>query len=134
MKDGLMTEQFQPHTFKIAIEGIANNFFDAPHFRAFIETDSSSPTVLMTTNEVSEAQKIDFQNAIGGSRCDDGRTGVFVYMRWTSTLRVGGVVTVTVWQQGAQRYGAPEPLPETGFDPANPTSAFKQGDINAVGV
>lgn len=124
-----MTEQFLPHTFKIDIEGIVKNFFVMPHLRAFIETDSSSPTVMMTTNDVSEPHKIDFQNAIGGSRRDNGKTGIFIYMRWTATPRVGDAVTVTVWQQGAQHYGTPQPLPEEHFDQDDPTGVFEQGHV-----
>lgn len=127
-----MTEQFLPHTFTIVIEGIANNFLAMPHFRAFIETDSSSPTVMMTTNDISEPHKVDFQNAIGGLRRDNEKTGIFVYMRWAAIPRSGDAITVTVWQQGAQHYEAPQPLPEENFDPANPTGIFEQGDVQPV--
>jgi hypothetical protein len=48
-----MSAQFAPHTFKVVVEGIAD-FFLHPHFRAFIETDSNSPTLLLTTNDVTE--------------------------------------------------------------------------------
>jgi hypothetical protein len=124
-----MTGQFAPHTYRVLIEGIADNFFLYPHFRAFIETDSESPTVMMTINEVSEADKLDFYNAMGGRKTDDGRSGIFVYMRWTGTQRMGDAVTFTVWQKDAQKYGVPEPMPEEGFDSANPTAGFEQGPV-----
>jgi hypothetical protein len=124
-----MSAQFAPHTFKVVVEGIADNFFLYPHFRAFIETDSNSPTVLLTTNDVTEPAKVDFQNATGGSRRDDGRTGVFVYMRWTGTPRMGDAVTFTVWQQDAETYGVPEPMTEAGLDTDDPTAMFEQGPV-----
>lgn len=124
-----MSSEFSPRTYQILIEGIADNFFLYPHFRAFIETDSASPTVVMTTNNASEPEKIDFQIAMGGTRTDDGRSGVFIYMRWTGTPRMGDAVTLTVWQEGATRYGRAEALPETGFDPAEPTKIFEQGHV-----
>lgn len=124
-----MGEHFEPRTYQIVVEGIAENHFIFPHFRAFIETDSDSPTVLMTTNNVTEPQKIDFQSAIGGTRTDDGRTGILVYMRWTGTPRMGDAVTVSLWQQGASVYGRAEPMPEDGFVPDDPTGLFKQGPV-----
>ena len=130
-----MSDDFAPRTYQIVIEGIAETFFVMPHFRAFIETDSASPTVMLTINDVSEPHKVDFYNATGGSRVDDGRTGIFVYMRWTDILRMGDAVTFTVWQHGATRYGLPEALPEESFDPAEPTGIFEQGTIEIpVGV
>lgn len=128
----MMTAPFSPHTFTMHVEGITDNFFSAPHFRAFIETDSQSPTVMMTTNNISEPQKIDFQNAIGGSRRDNGKTGILVYMRWTEAPRVGDAVTVTVWQEGAHHYAAPTPLPENEVDPAIPAGIFEQGPVQTV--
>lgn len=123
---------FTPHTFRVLIEGIAENFVEYPHFRAFIETDSDSPTVLMTVNEVSEPAKIDFQNAMGGTRTDDGRTGILVYMRLTGTPRMGDAVTFTVWQQGAELYVSPEPVEEAHFDPADPLAIFHQGPVDSA--
>lgn len=124
-----MVEQFSPRTYQIVIEGIAKNLFLYPHFRAFIETDSDSPTVMMTTNDVTEPHKVDFQSATGGTRDDDGRHGIFVYMRWSGTPRMGDAITITVWRLGATSYGEPEPMPEVGFDPENPTGMFKQGQV-----
>ena len=118
-----------PHTYRIVIEGIANNFMDYPHFRAFIPTDSDSPTVIMTINHVTEAHKVDFENAIGGTRQDDGRTGILVYLRWSDMPRMGDSVTLSVWQAEASQYGAVEPLPETGFDPEDPTAVLLEGAI-----
>jgi len=126
-----MACEFGPHTYKIVIEGITANYMLYPHFRAFIETGSNSPTVMMTINHVSEAQKVDFQNAMGGTRKDDGRSGIFVYMRWSDTLEMGDSVTVTVCQRGAENYGEPEPLPEDGFDPKKPTKIFEEGPIKS---
>lgn len=125
-----MSGEFTPRTYKIVLEGIAVNYLLYPHFRPFIETDSNSPTVIMTTNHVSEAHKVDFENAMGGTRKDDGRSGIFVYMRWSDTPEMGESVTITVWQQGAKKYGAPEPMHEDGFDPDNPTAIFEQGAIS----
>ena len=129
-----MADVFSPRTYRIPIEGIANNFYLHPHFRAFIETDSNSPTVTMTTNHVSEAQKVDFWSAAGGTRTDDGRTGILVYMRWSDTPRMGDAVTVTLWQAGATRYGLAEPLPEEGFDPHNPTAVLEEGIVELHAV
>jgi hypothetical protein len=126
---GAMSGEFSPRTYQIVIEGIADNFFIHPHFRAFVETDSASPTVMMTTNNVTEPDKVDFQTAMGGRRSDDGRSGIFIYMRWTDTPRMGDAVTVTVWQDGASRYGRPEALPEAGFDASAPTAIFEQGHV-----
>jgi hypothetical protein len=111
------------------MEGIAANFLHYPHFRAFIPTDSGSPTVMMTVNHVSEAQKVDFENAMGGTRTDDARTGILVYLRWSDTPRMGDSVTLTVWQDGASVYGPAEPLPEKGFDVENPTAVLHEGPI-----
>jgi len=58
-----MMKILAPHTYRIVIEGIANNFLGYPYFRAFIPTDSRSPTVTMTIDHVTEAQKVDFENA-----------------------------------------------------------------------
>jgi len=119
-----------PRTYRIVIEGIAANFMHYPHFRAFIETDSDSPTVLMTVNHVTEAHKVDFENAMGGTRRDDDRTGILVYVRWSDTPRMGDSITLTVWQDGATEYGAAEPLPEEGFDAENPTGVLHEGPIH----
>ncbi len=124
-----MADRFEPRTFQIVIEGIAKNHFIYPHFRAFIGTDSDSPTVLMTTNYVTEAHKVDFLSAMGGTRKDDGRSGIFVYARWAGTPRMGDAITVTLWQSGATSYGEPESMPEAGFNPDDPTGAFKQGPV-----
>ena len=124
-----MSGEFSPRTYQIVMEGIAESFFTHPHFRAFIETDSASPTVMMTTNQVTEPEKVDFQIAMGGTRVDDGRSGIFIYMRWTGTPRMGDAVTVTVWQAGASEYGRPEALPAEGFDPAKPATVFEQGRV-----
>ncbi len=124
-----MADVLNPRTYRIVMEGIAENFYHHPHLRAFIETDSDSPTVMLTTNHVSEAQKVDFWNASGGNRVDDGRTGILVYMRWSETPRMGDSVTVTVWQAGANSYGRAEPLPEEGFDPADPTAVLEEGFV-----
>ncbi|MGF1664828.1 MAG: hypothetical protein ACFCVC_00995 [Acidimicrobiia bacterium] len=120
-----MQSEFEPRTFKMPIEGIADNFFVYPHFRAFVETDSDSPTVLATTNELTEPAKVDFHTAIGGTH-QDGRSGVLVYMRYTGTPRMGDAVTFTLWQQAATVYGAPEPMTETGFDTNDPMAGFAQ--------
>lgn len=128
-----MTGLSAPRTYRIVIEGIAENFVHYPHFRAFIETDSNSPTVLMTVNHVTEAHKVDFENAMGGTRRDDGRTGILVYVRWTGTPRMGDSITLTLWQDGATTYGHAEPLPEAGFDEENPTGILHEGPI-PVGV
>lgn len=127
-----MTGQFTPHTYRVVIEGIADNFFEYPHFRAFIPTDSDSPTVLITINELSEPEKLDFHNAMGGRRLDDGRTGILVYMRWAGNQRMGDDVTFTVWQADAYTYGVPEPMPEEGFDPTAPTAGFEQGHVESA--
>lgn len=126
-----MQSQFEPRTFKVLIEGIADNFFVYPHFRAFIETDSDSPTVILTTNELTEPAKVDFHTAMGGTR-QDGRTGILVYMRYTGTPRMGDAVTFTVWQQAATVYGAPEPMPEIGFDSDDPMAGFAQGQVSSA--
>lgn len=128
-----MSELPTPRTYRIVIEGIAANFMHYPHFRAFIETDSTSPTVMMTINHVTEAQKVDFENAMGGKRRDDGRTGILVYLRWSETPRMGDSVTLTVWQSDATQYGAAEPLPEAGFDPTDPTNVLHEGPITVAG-
>lgn len=125
-----MASDFSPHTYRIVVDGIAANYMIYPHFCAFIETGSNSPTVMMTANHASEPDKIDFQQAMGGNRKDDGRNGIFVYMRWSGTPRMGDAVTVTVWQDGAEKYGAPEPLPEDKFDQDNPTAMFEQGPVD----
>lgn len=125
-------EFLAPHTYRIVIEGIADNFMDYPHFRAFIPTDSASPTVMMTINHVTEAQKVDFENAMGGTRTDDGRSGILVYLRWSDMPRMSDSVTLTVWQAGASQYGGAEPLPESGFDAQNPTAALVEGPIPAT--
>ena len=127
-----MSGQFAPHTYRVLIEGIADNFFRYPHFRAFVETDSDSPTVMVTINELTEPGKLDFHNATGGRRLDDDRTGIFVYMRWTGTQRMGDAVTFTVWQEGAEVYGVPEPMPDAGFDPGEPTAGFAQGPVESA--
>ena len=121
-----------PRTYRIVSEGIANNYMEYPHFRAFIETDSDSPTVMMTINHVTEAHKVDFESAMGGTRQDDGRTGVLVYLRWSDMPRMGDSVTLSVWQADATSYESAEPLPETGFDPENPTGALLEGAIAAA--
>jgi hypothetical protein len=87
---------------------------------------------MMTINHVTEAHKVDFESAIGGTRQDDGRTGVLVYLRWSDMPRRGESVTLSVWQAEATRYGAAEPLLETGFDPENPTAALLEGAIAAA--
>ncbi len=122
----------EPRTYRLTMEGIANNFMNYPHFRVFIETDSDSSTVLMSINHVTDAGKVDFESAMGGRRRDDGRSGILVYMRWSDTPRMGDSVTVTVWQSGATKYEAAEPLPEKGFDPENPTAALEEGSVAAV--
>lgn len=124
-----MSCEFRPHTYRIVIEGIAANYMLYPHFRAFIETGSNSPTVMMTINHVSEAHKVDFHSAMGGSRKDNGRRGVFIYMRWADTPRMGDSITITICQRGTEEYGEPESMPEGGFDPGNPTSVFEEGPI-----
>ena len=83
----------------------------------------------MTTNYVTEAHKVDFLSAIGRHRKDDGRSGIFVYPRWAGTPRMGDAITVTLWQSGATSYGEPESMPEAGFNPDDPTGAFKQGPL-----
>ncbi len=125
-----MESEFEPRTFKVLIEGIADNFFIYPHFRAFIETDSDSPTVMSTANELTEPAKVDFHTAMGGTR-QDGRTGILVYMRYTGTPRMGDAVTFTVWQQAATVYGAPEPMPEIGSDD-DPMAGFTQGQVSSA--
>lgn len=122
-----MSDVFTPHTYKLVIEGIAANYMLYPHFRAFIETGSNSATVMMTTNHVSEAHKIDSQIAMGGARKDDGRKGIFLYLRWSDTPRMGDSITLTVWQHTAEKYGNAEALPEDGFDPSDPTAIFEEG-------
>ncbi len=61
----------EPRTYRLTMEGIANNFMNYPHFRVFIETDSDSSTVLMSINHVTDAGKVDFESAMGGRRRDD---------------------------------------------------------------
>jgi hypothetical protein len=124
-----MAEVFAPKTYRLVMQGIADNFYIHPHFRMFIETNSDSPTVIMTTNHVSEAQKVDFWSATGGKRVDDGRSGIFVYMRWSDTPRMADSVTITLWQDGATRYGPAEHFPEEEFDPANPVACFHEGAV-----
>jgi hypothetical protein len=116
-----------PLTYRIVGEGIANNYMEYSHFRAFIETGSSSPTVMMTINHVTEAHKVDFESAMGGTRQDDRRTGILIYLRWSDMPRMGDSVTLSVWQAEATLFGAAEPLPETGFDRENPTAALLEG-------
>jgi len=126
-----MASEFTPHTYKIGVDGITANYMIYPHFCAFIETGSDSSTVMMTANHASEPDKIDFEHAMGGTRKDDGRNGILVYMRWSGTPRMGDAVTITVWQDGAGKYGAAEPLPETTFDHEDPTAILEQGPISS---
>lgn len=118
---------FTPHTCKLFVEGIADNFMNFPHLRAFVETGSDSPSVLMTVNGVGEPHKVDFELAMGGARKDDGRKGVMVYMRWSETPSMGDAVTLTLWQQGAKSYGKAEPI--AALDPAGPLALFEQGRV-----
>jgi hypothetical protein len=97
--------------------------------RVFVETGSDNPAVMMTVNAVSEAQKVDFPIAIGGTRADDGRKGVLLYVRWQEAPAFNESVTFTVWQNGATQYGPAEHLPEDGFDQARPTESIVQGPL-----
>ena len=100
-----------------------------PHMRAFIETGKADPSVMMTVNHVQDIDRVDFATAMGGTRKDNGRKGIFVYLRWNEVPTMGEETTFTIWQRGAAKYGEPETLPEEGFDPAQPTELFEQGGI-----
>jgi hypothetical protein len=118
-----MSQDLSPHTKQIVVD----NFFVGLHFRAFIETENDDPTVLFSLNDVSNAGKVDFVSATGGSLRSDGRKGILVYMRWTKAFDMGDTVTITLWQRGAEEYGDPQRLPEDGFDPEKPTAIFVGG-------
>ena len=125
-----MTSEYNPKTFRIFIESISENFLHFPHLLAFIETGSDSASVMMTVNEVSEAHKIDFEMAMGGTRKDDGRRGVLVYMRWHEIPDMKSAVTFTVWQKGVAKYSQAEPLPDKLLDPNNPTNMIEHGPLD----
>ena len=125
-----MVEQFSPRTFQIVIEGIAKNLFVSAlpcvHRDRFGQSDGDD-----------DHQRC-HRTAQGGlpernRGCTRRRRASrdFVYMRWSGTPRMGDAITVTVWQLGATSYGDPEPMPEVGFDPENPTGMFKQGRVGA---
>lgn len=118
-----MTQTLSPHTVQIVVP----YFFLGLHFRAFIETGRDDPGVLFSLNDVTNASKVDFVSAAGGTRKDDGRKGILIYMRWTHAPAMGDSVTVTLWQRGAEHYNDPEKFPEEGFDPDEPTAVFLGG-------
>jgi hypothetical protein len=120
-----MAGQFSPCTYRV----VADNFIVQLHMRAFIETASDDPTVMLTLNDVSEVFKVDFVTAAGGTRRDNGQKGIFVYLRWTEPPKMGETVTFTCWQKGVKKYSEPVSLPEAGFDPRNPAGGFEVGEI-----
>lgn len=120
-----MSKALSPHTRQIVVD----NFFVGLHFRAFIETGIDDPAVLFSLNDVSNAAKVDFVSVTGGARKDNGRKGIFIYMRWTKAFDMGDTVTITMWQRGAESYGDLELLPEDGFDPEKPTAIFACGRL-----
>ncbi len=115
-----------PHTIRIVVV----NFFVGLQFRAFIETGRDDPEVLFSLNDVTNASKVDFVSAAGGARKDNGRKGILIYMRWIKAPAMDDTVTVTLWQQGAERYSDPERFPEDGFDPDDPTADFVDGRLH----
>lgn len=116
-------QALSPHTIRLVVI----DYFLGLHFRTFIETGNDNPEVLFSLNDVTDASKVDFVAATGGARKDNGRKGVLVYMRWTEAPAMDDVVTLTLWQRGAGRYGAPEKLPEDGFNPDRPTAVIVGG-------
>lgn len=125
-----MAIDFKPKTYRIFIESISENYLRYPNLLAFIETGSDNSTVIMTINHVSEAHKVDFELAMGGTRKDDGRQGILVYMRWLENPDMRSSITFTVWQQGAVSYGQVESLPEKMFDQGDLTKQFKLGALS----
>lgn len=123
---------FETKTYSLFLESVSGSFLLYPHLRGFIETGSDSAAVMMTINSATQAHALDAQMAMGGKRSDDGRKGIYVYMRWTDNPGMGDSVTFTVWQKGAEKYGKVEALPEKPFDPENPSAGFEQGKTEAV--
>jgi hypothetical protein len=84
-------------------------------------------------NDATNASKVDFVSAAGGALKKDCRKGILINMRWTHAPAMGDSVTFTLSQQGAERYGDPERLPEDGFDPEEPTAEFADGPLDRSG-
>jgi hypothetical protein len=85
---------------------------------------------MMTINHVREAHKIDFELAMGGTRKDNGRSGILVYMRWREIPDMRSSITFTVWQQGVESYGPVEALPEELFDEEDLSNQFELGALS----
>jgi hypothetical protein len=79
--------------------------FNFTEVRAFVPTDSLSPVCLVTLAESDSA--VPGQTVYCGRRIVDGVAGVNLHIFYPDELPDQFLVTLTVYQDGAKRYGEP---------------------------